>query len=89
VTRSSNSICGTINGTVAVRALPDSGRPSDGVTEATLQEGQLVGIEGLERMLLAAEPGRSRVEQIHQRIAAAAEGAALEDDFSLVEFGFA
>ena len=60
---------------------------SDGVTEASLSPGQLVGIEGLEQMLLAAPPGRSRVQHVYEHIAAMASGS-LEDDFSLVELTF-
>ena len=58
---------------------------SDGVTEATQKDGRLLGIEGLERLLLASEPRRSRVEQIYERIASEVEGPSLEDDFSLLE----
>jgi sigma-B regulation protein RsbU (phosphoserine phosphatase) len=62
---------------------------SDGVTEAARKDGQLVGIEGLENLIREVAPGRSRVEQIHQRISEQAKGESLEDDFSLVEFVFA
>jgi sigma-B regulation protein RsbU (phosphoserine phosphatase) len=58
---------------------------SDGVTEATQKDGRLVGIEGLERLLLDASAGRSRVEQIYERIASEVESPTLEDDFSLLE----
>lgn len=61
---------------------------SDGVTEATRGDGQLVGIEGLERLLGQTATGRSRVDQVHERITSEAAGKALEDDFSLVELIF-
>jgi sigma-B regulation protein RsbU (phosphoserine phosphatase) len=61
---------------------------TDGVTEATQADGQLVGIEGLEKLLRVAG-GPSRVEQVYGQIAAATGGAALDDDFSLVELVFA
>ncbi len=61
---------------------------SDGVTEATGAEGQLVGIDGLERLLVTNDSTGSRVDQIHRRIAATAENGGLDDDFSLVEVEF-
>ncbi len=62
---------------------------SDGVTEAAQKAGQLVGIEGLQRLLLSTAPGRSRVDQVYERIMAEAANPLLEDDFSLVEFALA
>jgi sigma-B regulation protein RsbU (phosphoserine phosphatase) len=62
---------------------------SDGVTEASLADGQLVGIDGLERLLLSIDAaGGPRVEQVHQRIASTAENGSLDDDFSLLELEF-
>jgi sigma-B regulation protein RsbU (phosphoserine phosphatase) len=62
---------------------------SDGVTEATRADGQLVGIEGLEKLLGQIPPGKSRVEQVHDWISREANGNKLDDDFSLVELVFA
>ncbi|MCI0360049.1 MAG: SpoIIE family protein phosphatase, partial [Planctomycetaceae bacterium] len=62
---------------------------TDGVTEATGSDGQLVGIEGLESMLRAAPPAKSRVQRIYDEIVADTGGAAVVDDFSLVELVFA
>jgi sigma-B regulation protein RsbU (phosphoserine phosphatase) len=76
---------------LGTHAVPPASRLylySDGVTEATRSPGQLVGIEGLEGMLQAAPASGSRVQHIHEHIAAAA-GGPLEDDFSLVELVFA
>ncbi|MEX2173937.1 MAG: GAF domain-containing SpoIIE family protein phosphatase [Pirellulaceae bacterium] len=61
---------------------------SDGVTEATRDDGQLVGMEGLEALLRGASAARSRVEQVYRQITATTNGAALDDDFSLLELAF-
>jgi sigma-B regulation protein RsbU (phosphoserine phosphatase) len=62
---------------------------SDGVTEAVRADGQLVGIEGLERLVRQTGAGGSRVERIYLQIAGPESGTSLDDDFSLVELVFA
>ena len=62
---------------------------TDGVTEASRPTGELIGIEGLERLLGQVAGAPSRVQKVHELIAGQSGGANLEDDFSLVELVFA
>lgn len=62
---------------------------SDGVFEAEVTSGQLLGLDGLTRLLLASyNDSSARPEYVYEQVCCEHGSRQLDDDFSLVEFLF-
>lgn len=61
---------------------------SDGVFEAELESGELLGLDGLVRLLCTAGRDVSHTKFIYDMVIAKHGSHELDDDFSLVEFSF-